>query len=188
MEKLAENDFPYFYPRHLGIVVTAVTTISLTPVKPCQVKKIYSKASKITLPIWLYHHMTKATTINTPQTDNIIEMVKSVDILKPKKEELNKVLSSIKKGNAADIFDLTIEYFYSGDALLDYTHSIISAIFESGIMPDMIKEELLSPVFKNKGSILDIKNYRGITVLSVVEKIVESILKNSVRPKCDKQQ
>jgi hypothetical protein len=62
------------------------------------------------------------------------------------------------------------------------------AIFESGIVPDMIKEGLLSPVFKNKGSILDIKNYRRITVLPVFEKIVESILKNRVRPKCDKQQ
>jgi hypothetical protein len=46
----------------------------------------------------------------------------------------------------------------------------------------MIKEGLLSPVFKNKGSILDIKNYRGITLLPVFEKIVESILKNRVRP------
>jgi hypothetical protein len=62
------------------------------------------------------------------------------------------------------------------------------AIFESGIVPDMIKEGLLSPVFKNKGSILDIKNYRGITVLPVFEKIVESILKNRVRQKYDKQQ
>jgi hypothetical protein len=32
MEKLAENDFTYFYLRRVVIVVTAVTTISLTPV------------------------------------------------------------------------------------------------------------------------------------------------------------
>ena len=32
MEKLAENDLTYFYLRHVVIVVTAVTTISLTPV------------------------------------------------------------------------------------------------------------------------------------------------------------
>jgi len=87
------------------------------------------------------------------------------------------------------MFDLTVEHFiYGEDALLNYTHSIILAIFESEIVPDMIKEGLLSPVFKNMGSILDIKNYRGITVLPVFEKIVESILKNRVRPECDKQQ
>ena len=33
MEKLAENDLTYFYLRHVAIVVTAVTTISLTAVK-----------------------------------------------------------------------------------------------------------------------------------------------------------
>ena len=31
MEKLAKNDLTYFYLRHVVIVVTAVTTISLTP-------------------------------------------------------------------------------------------------------------------------------------------------------------
>ena len=32
MDKLAENDLTYFYLRHVVIVVTAVTTISLPPV------------------------------------------------------------------------------------------------------------------------------------------------------------
>jgi hypothetical protein len=32
MEKLAENDLAYFYLRHVVIVVTAITTISLLPV------------------------------------------------------------------------------------------------------------------------------------------------------------
>jgi hypothetical protein len=32
MEKLAENDLTYFYLRHVVVVITAVTTISLPPV------------------------------------------------------------------------------------------------------------------------------------------------------------
>jgi hypothetical protein len=32
MGKFAENDLTYFYPRHVVIVVTAVTMISLPPV------------------------------------------------------------------------------------------------------------------------------------------------------------
>jgi hypothetical protein len=32
MEKLEENDITYFYHRHVVIVITAVTTISLPPV------------------------------------------------------------------------------------------------------------------------------------------------------------
>jgi hypothetical protein len=37
MKKLAENDLTYFYHRHVVIVVTAVTTINLTPVIYCRV-------------------------------------------------------------------------------------------------------------------------------------------------------
>jgi hypothetical protein len=55
MEKLAENDLTYFYLRHVVIVVTAVTTISLPPVNivesgikhhnpnPQQMYKLYSR-------------------------------------------------------------------------------------------------------------------------------------------------
>ena len=41
MEKLAENDLTYFYLRHVVIVVTAVTTISLTPVISALVDEIF---------------------------------------------------------------------------------------------------------------------------------------------------
>jgi hypothetical protein len=37
---------------------------------------------------------------------------------------------------------------------------------------------LLTPVFKNKGNIAEVINYRGITVLPVINKIIETIIKN----------
>ena len=57
-----------------------------------------------------------------------------------------------------------------------------------GHIPDLQKTGLLTPMFKNKGSKLHIANYRGITVNSVVCKIIESIMKNRLRPKWDQQQ
>jgi hypothetical protein len=53
------------------------------------------------------------------------------------------------------------------------------------VIPNIVKVGLLSPVFKNKGSITDVKNYKRITVLPVFCKIIESILKYRVRPKSD---
>ena len=41
MGKLAENDLTYFYLRHVVIVVTAVTTITLTPVISALVDEIF---------------------------------------------------------------------------------------------------------------------------------------------------
>ena len=43
MEKLAENDLTYFYLRHVVIVVTAVTTISLMPEKGVLIIRILKK-------------------------------------------------------------------------------------------------------------------------------------------------
>ena len=43
MEKLAENDPTYFYLRHVVIVVTAVTTISLMPEKEVLIIRISKK-------------------------------------------------------------------------------------------------------------------------------------------------
>ena len=44
---------------------------------------------------------------------------------------------------------------------------------------------MLSPVIKNKGYITDVKNYRGITVLPVFSKMIDSILKYRAKPKSD---
>ncbi|CAC5395648.1 unnamed protein product [Mytilus coruscus] len=97
--------------------------------------------------------------------------------------EIYEAMININKGKTADKFDLTIEHFlYGEDEVLECTHKIILAIFKSRMVPDILKEGLLAPMYKNKGSILDIKNYRGIFVLPVLGKIIESILKNRITP------
>ncbi|CAG2222940.1 unnamed protein product [Mytilus edulis] len=117
------------------------------------------------------------------EIDIIAELTKNSEIKEPTKCEIYKALNSMKKGKASDSFDLTVENFiYAGDNLIDSIHQILVDIFKKGLIPDLLKKGLLSPVFKNKGSILEIKNYRGITVLPVFCKIIESILKLRIRP------
>ena len=55
---------------------------------------------------------------------------------------------------------------------------IINTIFNHGSVPDILKVGLLTPVFKNKGNKTEVINYRGITVLPVINKIIETIIKN----------
>jgi hypothetical protein len=38
---------------------------------------------------------------------------------------------------------------------------IVNAIFDHGSVPDILKVGLLIPVFKNKGNIAEVINYRG---------------------------
>lgn len=60
--------------------------------------------------------------------------------------------------------------------------SIINEIFQQGYVPDLLKIGLLTPIFKNKGSKNDSGNYRGITVLPVVIKVIDTVLKNRTQP------
>ena len=41
---------------------------------------------------------------------------------------------------------------------------------------------VLTPVFKRKGSNLDAKNYRGITITPTISKILESVLRERIKP------
>jgi len=57
---------------------------------------------------------------------------------------------------------------------------LIGEIFERGGIPESLKMGLLTPIFENKGTKQQAVNYRGITVLPVIGKIIETtcIIKN----------
>ena len=56
-----------------------------------------------------------------------------------------------------------------------------NTIFEAGVIPHCLKTGLLTPIFKSKGERNNSKNYRGITVLPVIGKILEAIIKNRIQ-------
>jgi hypothetical protein len=63
-----------------------------------------------------------------------------LDIPEPTYEEINTALSGMKKGKAADVFELTVEnILYGGDELLYIIHKIIVAISREGHIPDLLK-------------------------------------------------
>ena len=55
-------------------------------------------------------------------------------------------------------------------------------------VPDILKSGIITPVYKNKGSKMDAKNYRGITVLPVIAKILELILRDRLQDAIRQQQ
>jgi adenine-specific DNA methylase len=54
---------------------------------------------------------------------------------------------------------------------------MINQIFKTGEVPNMLKRGLLTPIFKNKGSKKVSTYYRGITILPVMNKIIEATIK-----------
>ena len=54
---------------------------------------------------------------------------------------------------------------------------ITNEILRQARVPETLKAGLLTPIFNNKGLKTQVTNYRGITVLPVISKIVEPIIK-----------
>ena len=98
-------------------------------------------------------------------------------------KEVSTAINSINKRKSADIHNLTIEHvLHAGKDIVTVLTYIINNIFKEGEIPSLLKIGLLSPIFKNKGSKNDAINYRGITVLPVISKIMESVIRDRIQP------
>jgi len=113
----------------------------------------------------------------------INEMTKNQPIQPITEKELKDAINSINRRKSADYYNITIEHFlHSEDQIISILLLLINNIFKTGEIPDSLKIGLLSPIYKNKGSKNDAINYRGITVLPVLSKIIESIIKVRIQP------
>ena len=94
-------------------------------------------------------------------------------------DEITKAIKSINKGKSAVFHGITIEHIiFAGSEMEELLALFINIIFECGEIPEILKMGLLSPVYKKKGTNQQASNYRGITVLPVISKIIETIIKN----------
>ena len=54
--------------------------------------------------------------------------------------------------------------------------TLINRSFEMGIFPTLLKTSKVIPIFKNKGSPMNVSNYRPISLLSNIERIYEKVM------------
>ena len=77
---------------------------------------------------------------------------------------------------------ITAEHFaHAKDAILVTLCLLINELFQSGEMIESMKTNLVTPVFKKKGSNTDSKNYRGNTVITIITKILELITRARIK-------
>ena len=94
------------------------------------------------------------------------------------KEEVKKAIKELNNGKAADDIGITAEHFvYAEYSVIDSLCLILNKLFESGQVADSMKIGLITPVFKKKGSNIDSKNYRGITVIPIITKVLELVIR-----------
>ena len=104
-------------------------------------------------------------------------------------EEVEEAVLSLKHGKAADVYGIVAEHIlYGGDHLLQELTTIINSLFAVGEIPDTLKLGILTPVYKRKGLNTEAKNYRGITILPVITKSLEAVLRSKIQPIINAQQ
>ncbi|CAC5367012.1 unnamed protein product [Mytilus coruscus] len=88
--------------------------------------------------------------------------------------EISKRISILKRKKAGDVDGLTAEHLiYGGTELAEYLVTLINNIFYTKHVPEVIKKGLLTPVHKRDKDPTLPSNYRGITVISIICKILE---------------
>ena len=83
----------------------------------------------------------------------------------------------MKNGKACGFDNLINEYLKnSPDYLLNAIVKLFNIILQTGIVPEDWCIGIIIPLYKNKGSVNDVKNYRGINLLSILGKLFTSAI------------
>ncbi|MCG8032572.1 MAG: reverse transcriptase family protein, partial [Candidatus Thiodiazotropha taylori] len=104
-------------------------------------------------------------------------------------KEVSSAIKSLNKGKSPDLYNVTAEHLIKGEQqLVPVLTILLNKMLQLGTVPDSLKLGILTPVFKKKGSNLDSKNYRGITVNPTVTKVLETVLRERINPLILRQQ
>ena len=92
-------------------------------------------------------------------------------------EEIAEVIGSFSKSKASGPNSIPVKILKLINQNISAPIStLINSSFASGIFPSVLKISKVVPVFKNKGSPLEVSNYRPISLLSNIEKIYEKVM------------
>ena len=92
-------------------------------------------------------------------------------------DEIIKHISSLKNNKCPGIDNILNEFLkYCPKELIPVIVKFFNIVLDSGIIPDDWITGIIKPLYKNKGDINDISNYRGITLLSCIGKLFTSVL------------
>lgn len=96
-------------------------------------------------------------------------------------EEILQSIKQLKLNKSAGPDKLLNEFLiYGKHVLTPILCNLFNKIFESGYFPEDWSEGHIIPLHK-KGSLINVENYRGITLLSVLGKLFSRVLNNRLR-------
>ena len=94
------------------------------------------------------------------------------------KTELTSAIKQLRNDASAGPDLLLNDFFKNGTGtLINYLHALFNKLFQMGYFPETWSEGYIVPIFK-KGDVNEVSDYRGITLLSTLGKLLTRILNN----------
>lgn len=105
----------------------------------------------------------------------------------PDKNEITEIISSLKNNKASGEDNIVAEMLkLAPGSLIDKLEQLFKEIWKSEKIPSDWKNAVIHPLHK-KGDRTDPNNYRGISLVSVVYKILSKALLNRIQPTVEKE-
>lgn len=90
-------------------------------------------------------------------------------------EEIQQVIKKLKNNKSSGLDQILNEYLKNCPVnVVKLIVKLFNLILDTGLIPEEWCKGLINPLYKNKGSIKNVDNYRGITLLSCIGKLFTS--------------
>lgn len=90
--------------------------------------------------------------------------------------EVHTTLMNLKNDSAPGCDNIPTKFLkYVADVIVPIISHLVNVCFDKGIFPNLLKHAIITPVYKN-GDKEEVNNYRPISVLSALSKIVEKLI------------
>ena len=100
----------------------------------------------------------------------------------PSRDEILKAIKSARSGKAPGEDGIPPELWkHAGEVAIDCIEGLFREVWETEKIPSGWKEAEILPLFK-KGNKADCKNYRGISLIDIALKILESVIMARIKP------
>ena len=108
-------------------------------------------------------------------SSNTETQIQFLFLLQPPKKSLKLLGHFLKQNHSPHSIPVRILRFLNLDIATPISN-LINRSFQTGIFSTLLKTSKVIPIFKNKGSPLEVSNYRPISLLSNIEKIYEKAM------------
>ena len=93
-------------------------------------------------------------------------------------EEVSKAVNRLKRRKAPGPDGLMAEHLKAGgDVVMTWLMKILNDVVVLEVVPEVLKSDIIVPIYKGSGKdLLKVDSYRGITLTSMVSKVLEFLL------------